>query len=144
MTLPKAPTRARVPITAEQRSTAIDLANQGMSLEGIAHSIGLSRDDLRRERAHDQDLDRELMSGFASYELMLLARVNAGGEDGAQAEKTLARRFPARHGADPRFRHELDVRLQDEPDASEAPSSTGDLLSQAINRLLDDREGPRE
>ena len=122
----------------------ISLAERGMSLQGIANSVSMSRQELFAARVRDRSLDDALMGALARYEASLIDTLSAGGPDAAQAERTLARRFPDRHGADPRFRARMDQHVEDEPDASDAPSSSGDLLSQAINRLLDDREGPRE
>ena len=123
-----------------------------MSLHGLAHLAGVSRETFWRWRQADPGLERDVLSAIAEYEWTLCsAHLDAVYSDNpalmAQARASLAQRFPQRHGADPRMRlspaAEREGYAEDLADASSnAVTDTGrEKLIALVDRLMEGDNG---
>lgn len=122
--------RARV-LTQEERAKAVSLARRGVSGEGVANACGMSYKTLTRIFAREPEFESDFLRAVAEYEVELVEASNFGDE---WAEKRLARRFPSRHGNDPRWRLSRDRYAEDESD-SPAPTNDSTTL-EAIEAFL--------
>lgn len=134
-------------MTPEKRVLAVQLARKGMSLKGIAHRLGMSKETFIEKRREDPSLDAEVYAALAEYEEGMIDALHGyrDSDDVASAkvvQDMLARRFPERHGNDPRLRDmSLEDHLEDRTEKRDAPSGR---LDDAINAFLDAREAGKE
>ena len=132
--------------TDEMKLEAVDAARAGMSLEGVAHLIGCSRQHLWRARKEDPDFNADLMRALALYEQEMLLKMNGLGDGAGLAKAILVQRFPQRHGSDPRMRlstqqaqegYEDDL---DDPKLNPAVESTAAVIGRLVDRMLTEDE----
>jgi hypothetical protein len=152
----KKPTRERRNLgmlTPAERTKAIAGCRLGMSLEGVAHLVRISRATLTKYRAADPTLNQELLGALAEYEQGLLKTVSRASKNApaaSQARAMLAQRFPQRHGTDPRLR--LDVRAAQEgyaddladPESNVAADTSANVIGRLVERLLREDENGHE
>jgi hypothetical protein len=144
------PTRADLDDAAKEE--ALEAARKGMSFEGVAHVLGVSRQCLGAIRKRDPDFNADLLRALAKHELDLLDTINAGLADAktaglaSVAHQVLSRRFPQRHGADPRLRltaqqaaegYEDDL---NDPNMNPAVESTAAVIGRLVDRMLTEDE----
>lgn len=139
---------------SELREKAIKAARMGMSLEGVAHLCGISRQTLWTYRKADEGFNSALLSALAEFEFDLCQAQLDGCRDigalpAAQlSSKVLAQRFPQRHGVDPRLR--LDARQAqegyaedlDDPTLNPATETAGNVLGRLVDAMLKQDETP--
>lgn len=137
------------PLTTEKRLLAIELAGIGLSFKGIAGRLGMSQRTFQTRLNEEPELRDNLYEALAVYETKLIEKMQecwqTGAVGDAQGIQTLlARRFPDRHGTDPRLRNvAAEDHPEDQADSPMANHSQG-RLDDAINAFLDAREAGKE
>lgn len=106
-------------LTDAERKRAIEMARKGVSGEGVANACGISYKTLTRIFAREPEFESAFLRAVSEYEVELVEASNGGDE---WAEKRLTRRFPSRHGHDPRWRISRDRYAEDEGDVA-APTN---------------------
>lgn len=133
--------RARV-LTDSEREAAISAAREGMSLEGIAGLLRMSREAFRQMREREPELDADLMRAIAEYEMEHVKMLRSPDlDERAYAQKELARRFPLRHGTDAKLRIDPrraihDEAIADAPNIGAAAPSNDSATLEAIEAFL--------
>jgi transposase-like protein len=131
-------------LTAEEEARAVAAARSGLSLTGVANTVRMGRTTYYHYRQAHPEHNADIFAAMADYEAELVAelaeyRAARDIQSAAIVQKILATRFPERHGSDPRMRAP-----DPHPDDEEKQKASHSRLEDAINALLDAREGPKD